>query len=90
MAHCTETLQQDDEHAALLAYAYDGYGVYAMVNEDGLEPEDLDDCRGHEDESRGYHYHSASAAENMFIGCFHGEQATFSEDQGGGPGGPPG
>jgi len=73
---CTETVTQDDGHAALLGYALDGYAIYAMLNADGEEDNDLDECRGHTDDVRGYHYHSASAAENMFIGCYKGEQGS--------------
>ena len=84
---CTEVGTQDDGHAALMAWALDGYGIYGMLDEDGNEATDLDECRGHTDEVRGYHYHAASAGENMFIGCFSGE--TSSANAGGGPGGPP-
>ncbi|MBU2878470.1 MULTISPECIES: YHYH protein [Alteromonadaceae] len=71
---CTESVFQDDNHASLLGYAIDGYGIYGMLNMSGEEDYDLDECRGHSDDTRGYHYHSASAGENMFIGCFKGEQ----------------
>lgn len=73
-AGCGTNVEQDDEHAPLIGYAFDGYGMHAMLNEDGSEPTDLDECRGHSDEVRGYHYHVAGAGENTFIGCFHGEQ----------------
>lgn len=73
---CTETIDQTDGHASLLGYALDGYGIHAMLNTDGLEPSDLDQCRGHEDDTRGYHYHAASAGENMFVGCLTGEQGS--------------
>ena len=80
----------DGEHAALIGYVYDGYGLYAMTNGDDEEPNDLDECRGHTDETRGYHYHAASTEENMFIGCYKGEQANTTADAGGPPvGGPP-
>lgn len=71
---CPTEVAQSDGHAPLIGVAMDGYGLYAMLNEDGEEPSDLDACRGHSDDSRGYHYHVASAGENQFIGCFHGEQ----------------
>ncbi len=71
---CSEQIAQDDGHAPLIGYAMDGYAMHAMQNGDGAEPDDLDGCRGHSDSARGYHYHVASAGENMFIGCFHGEQ----------------
>ncbi len=74
---CTEIGTQVDGHAATLGYAMDGYAILGMLNEDGTEPTDLDGCRGHTDDTRGYHYHAASAGENMFIGCFNGEQGTI-------------
>jgi hypothetical protein len=69
---CTAAPAGADGHAALLGYALDGYGLYAMEDVTG-EPDDLDACRGHTDSARGYHYHAASPGENQFIGCFHGE-----------------
>ncbi|MGB5247170.1 MAG: YHYH protein [Woeseia sp.] len=73
---CTELVAQNDGHAALIGYAIDGYALHGMMNEDLSEPTDLDGCRGHTDDVRGYHYHAASAGENMFIGCFNGEQGS--------------
>lgn len=74
---CTETTSEEDGHASQLGYALDGYSIFAMLDAAGDEDFDLDECRGHSDDSRGYHYHSASAAENMFIGCYSGEQGTI-------------
>ena len=73
---CSEVAPQDDGHAAVIGYAMDGYAIVGRLNTDGAEPSDLDGCRGHRDEVRGYHYHAAAAGENMFIGCFQGEQAS--------------
>lgn len=73
---CSESAPQDDGHAAMMGYAMDGYAIAARLNADDAEPADLDGCRGHRDAVRGYHYHAAGAGENMFIGCFRGEQAT--------------
>lgn len=73
---CTEIVAQVDGHAAVMGYALDGYAILGMLNSDGSEPTDLDGCRGHSDDTRGYHYHAASAGENMFIGCFNGEQGS--------------
>ena len=73
---CSVEVAQDDGHAPLLGYAMDGFGIYGMVDGDGSEPSDLDECRGHSDDARGYHYHVASAGENMFIGCLHGEAGS--------------
>lgn len=65
-----------DGHAALIGYALDGYGIYAQKDPSGTEASGLDSCRGHTDTVRGYHYHAASAGENMFIGCFKGQQGS--------------
>ena len=73
---CAESVPPDDGHAAMIGYAMDGYAILGRLNADGTEPADLDGCRGHRDEVRGYHYHAAATGENMFIGCFQGEQGT--------------
>ncbi len=89
---CTEVGKQADGHAALIGYAMDGYGIYGMLDTEGNEHNVLDACRGATDSVRGYHYHAASPGENMFIGCFHGEQGSVegATDAGGPPtGGPP-
>jgi hypothetical protein len=65
-----------DGHAALIGYALDGFGIYALNDTSGSEATDLDTCRGHTDSTRGYHYHAASPGENMHIGCFKGEQGS--------------
>ncbi len=71
---CQTEIAQDDGHAPRIGYAMDGYGMYGMLDTTGAEETDLDECRGHSDDTRGYHYHVAGAGENSFIGCFHGEQ----------------
>lgn len=73
---CSSTVASGDGHAALIGYALDGYGIHALADGSGREPTGLDNCRGHTDRSRGYHYHVAGAGENMFIGCFRGEQGS--------------
>lgn len=64
---------ESDGHAGAFGYALDGYAIYGMLDESDEEPTDLDECRGHEDDTRGYHYHTAGAGENYFIGCYSGE-----------------
>jgi hypothetical protein len=66
------SVAQTDGHAPLIGYAADGYGIYAQLNEDGEEPTDLDDCRGHYDDVRGYHYHVDAPGSNNFINCLQG------------------
>ena len=75
---CSTTVASGDGHAPLIAYALDGYGIHAMTDAAGTEAMGLDACRGHTDEARGYHYHVVGAGENMFIGCFRGEQGSVS------------
>jgi hypothetical protein len=65
-----------DNHAALIGYALDGYGIYAHKDPTGTEATGLDACRGQTDTARGYHYHAASAGDNKFIGCFNGQQGS--------------
>lgn len=69
---------QCDSHAPMIGYALDGHGIYAQKNENGLEPTDLDACRGHYDDTRGYHYHVDYAGENNFINCIYGAYVTTS------------
>jgi len=66
------SVPQDDGHAPLIGYALDGHGIYAQLDENGIQPGDLDDCRGHYDDSRGYHYHVDAAGNNNFINGLHG------------------
>ncbi|PKA99091.1 YHYH protein [Flavobacteriaceae bacterium MAR_2009_75] len=73
----TSTIEQEDGHSAMIGYAIDGYPMFELLDENGNEPIDLDDCRGHTDDTRGYHYHVAPAGTNSFIGCFAGAQGTF-------------
>tara|TARA_R110001599_G_C12268908_1_gene661159 strand:+ start:3852 stop:5894 length:2043 start_codon:yes stop_codon:yes gene_type:complete len=73
---CVEAGYQPDGHAPVIGFALDGFSILAMLNENGTESEDLDECRGHSDELRGYHYHAAGTGENMFIACYRGETGS--------------
>ncbi|MEP4532962.1 MAG: YHYH protein [Cyclobacteriaceae bacterium] len=68
----SKRIEQEDGHAAMIGYAMDGHGIYSQLNENGKEPADLDDCRGHYDERRGYHYHVDAPGANNFINCLAG------------------
>ena len=81
-AGCSQTQIQSDGHSTMMGYALDGYGIFGMLDDTNTEPTDLDSCRGHTDETRGYHYHAASVSENMFIGCFRGEIALTEDETG--------
>ncbi|MBU2994899.1 YHYH protein [Cellulophaga baltica] len=72
----TKEEAQNDHHAPMIGYAMDSHGLYGQLNEDGKEPDDLDDCRGHYDEVRGYHYHVDAAGNNNIINCFSGATAS--------------
>lgn len=65
-------VSQVDGHAPMIGYAMDGHSIHTQLNEDGEEPTDLDQCRGHYDETRGYHYHVDAAGNNNFINCLAG------------------
>jgi len=68
----SKEIPQEDGHAPMIGYAMDGFGLYAHLDSEGKEPQGLDDCRGHYDEIRGYHYHVDAAGSNNFINCFSG------------------
>jgi hypothetical protein len=72
---------QDDGHAAMIGYAADGHGIHEQLNEDGSESDDLDACRGHYDDTRGYHYHVDAPGSNNFINCLYGAYAVSSRSQ---------
>ncbi|SHJ75995.1 YHYH protein [Reichenbachiella agariperforans] len=65
-------ISQEDGHAPMIGYAIDGHGIFAQLNEDSTEPDDLDACRGHYDDTRGYHYHVDAPGSNNFINCLYG------------------
>jgi len=69
-------ITQSDGHAPMIGYAADGHGLFSQLNEDGLEPTDLDACRGHTDDTRGYHYHVDAPGSNNFINCLQGEYSN--------------
>lgn len=69
---CTKEIPQQDNHAPMIGYAIDGFGIYALVDKEGNKPDNLDNCRGHEDKIRGYHYHAGEAGSNQILGCLNG------------------
>merc|ERR1712008_202664 len=62
----------DGEHSQLLGWAFGGYGIYGP-NDDGvaLKPGDLDECGGHSQPGRGYHYHLVNHYPYA-LECYHG------------------
>jgi hypothetical protein len=68
----SKEIVQTDGHAPMIGYAIDGHGLFARLDTKGAETTDLDDCRGHTDVVRGYHYHVDKAGANNFINCLKG------------------
>lgn len=71
----SKEIAQSDGHAPMIGYALDGHGIFAQLDENGDEATDLDDCRGHSDDTRGYHYHVDAPGNNNFIDCLKGAYA---------------
>ncbi|EDM45468.1 hypothetical protein SCB49_06662 [unidentified eubacterium SCB49] len=68
----TKKVSQEDIHADLIGYAIDGFAIYSLTDKNGNKPEDLDECGGHFDDIRGYHYHAGEPGKNEIIKCLHG------------------
>jgi hypothetical protein len=79
------------KHSPLIGFAFDGYKVYGPNDDDGKPPRDLDDCNGHEDSDRGYHYH-VTARFPYILGAYRGvvELENFDRRPRGGAGQGPG
>ncbi|MCL5130281.1 YHYH protein [Algibacter sp. L4_22] len=71
----SKKIEQADGHAAMIGYAFDGYGIFENTDANGKAYIDLDESRGHYDETRGYHYHVDDAGNNNFIDGLRGEYA---------------
>lgn len=69
----TKEIAQADGHAPMIGYALDGFGIFAHLNTQLQPTVDLDECGGHFDETRGYHYHAGAAGSNQIIGAFRGQ-----------------
>ena len=69
---CTTEAERKEKHSPLIGYALDGFGIYARLDADGKEPENLDGCGGHNDDKIGYHYHAGKPGDNQIIGCLNG------------------
>ena len=64
--HCYPIMQESTSHTGLVGFAWDGFPLYDF--EVGIAG--LDECNGHIDAIRGYHYHLAQPGSNHFIGCY--------------------
>ena len=62
---CVKSPFPDDgkQHSPVLGFAFDGFPIYGPFEEAGLMAKELkgerglDVCNGHQDDTRGYHYH---------------------------------
>ncbi len=84
------------KHSPLVGYMFDGFPIYGPRGDQGKPPTDLDECNGHSDSERGYHYH-ATAEYPYLIGAYRGvvnermlERPPGRPGQGGPGGRPPG
>lgn len=70
---CLKSPFQDKpgEHSPLIGYAFDGFAIYGPQGDGGKPPADLDECNGHSDQTRGYHYHVTKKAPYI-IGAYRG------------------
>ncbi|MCI1751611.1 MAG: YHYH protein [Flavobacteriales bacterium] len=74
----TKEVAQPDGHAPMIGYALDGFGIFAHLDPVGNAPVALDECGGHYDGTRGYHYHAGSPGSNQIIGAFRGQAGTVT------------
>ncbi|WP_299902059.1 YHYH protein [uncultured Aquimarina sp.] len=68
----TKEIAQADSHPPMIGYAIDGFGIYGLTDKNGNKATDLDECGGHFDDVRGYHYHAGEPGGNQIIKCLHG------------------
>ncbi len=68
----TKEITQKDNHAPIIGYAIDGFGIFSLSDKNNSKPTDLDECGGHFDDTRGYHYHAGEPGGNQIIKCLHG------------------
>ncbi|MBE9030488.1 YHYH protein [filamentous cyanobacterium LEGE 11480] len=76
----TKEIAQSDNHAPMIGYALDGFGIYALLDPDTKAPTDLDESRGHSDAVRGYHYHAGTPGSNEIIRSFRGAVVNSMSD----------
>ena len=72
----TKELVQADGNAPMIGYAMDGFAIHAHLDEQGREPEGLNECGGHADPVRGYHYHAGKPGSNQVFKAIRGRGPT--------------
>ena len=70
---CLKAVPVEQNHAAAIGIAMDGFPLHNRLNFDGSEAADLDVCGGHEFGELGYHYHVSEPGKNAIIACHVGE-----------------
>jgi hypothetical protein len=68
-------------HSPIAGFMFDGYAIYGPNGKNGKPPQDLDECNGHTDSVRGYHYH-ATEAYPYLIGGYRGMLPQWSYTRG--------
>lgn len=81
-ADCLKRINIDNNHASQIGVAMDGYGLFTRLNPNGLEPLDLDVCRGHVVNDIGYHYHVNEPGANAILPCHTGQTGCVLEQDG--------
>ncbi|MSR66714.1 MAG: YHYH protein [Pedosphaera sp.] len=78
---CVKSPFKDDGtgHSPVIGFAFDGFALYGLNGENGKPPADLDECNGHSDKTRGYHYHATEKFPYL-IGAYRGsiDMSNFS------------
>ena len=81
--HCTPECVHRDvsrQHSPVIGYAFDGFKIYGLQGEGGDLPKNLDQCNGHTDGDRGYHYHTTDGFP-FVLGCYRGTPVTANYDR---------
>ena len=65
----------------MIGYAMDGFGLFAQVHSDNPDAPELDECGGHLDETRGYHYHAGAAGSNQILNAYRGVAGTMTVEK---------
>lgn len=68
------------EHGTQIGVAMDGFQIFSHLTASGTDPDDLDNCNGHESEGLAYHYHAGTAGSNAILGCLTAQAGCVLED----------
>lgn len=79
---CLKTPFKDSDgtHSPLLGFMFDGFALYGPKGSGGQAPTDLDECNGHDDAERGYHYHVTEKYPYL-IGSYRGQPDSRAIDR---------